>query len=271
MMKIRDEQQLISFSVKINSMTNENIQDNYSTFAEKYDTLFNDEMYYAWAGYVVNNTQPGRILDLGGGAGRLAVLLSQQNYSVDVLDISTEMLSLAQKHAADSDVDVKLLQADMREWSDWELRYPTIVSFADALNYLPNLVDFKATIRQVYDHLEAGGQFLFDVITPYQINVLYNNYYYNNDDDEENIFMWTSYPGETPDSVDHDLKFFVYDENIDGFRILREIHHEQTYTLSVFQRELELAGFEDITVSADFGNQTINDTTERWFFRAVKA
>jgi len=159
MMKIRDEQQLISFSVKINSMTNENIQDNYSTFAEKYDTLFNDEMYYAWAGYVVNNTQPGRILDLGGGAGRLAVLLSQQNYSVDVLDISTEMLSLAQKHAADSDVDVKLLQADMREWSDWELRYPTIVSFADALNYLPNLVDFKATIRQVYDHLEAGGQF----------------------------------------------------------------------------------------------------------------
>lgn len=269
-MKSRDGQQPISFSVKIKIMTNENIQDNYSTFAEKYDTLFNDDMYQAWAGYVVDNTQTGRILDLGGGAGRLAVLLSQKNYSVDVLDISSEMLSLAQSHANDADIDVKLLQADMREWSDWQSRYPTIVSFADALNYLPNLEDFKAAIGQVHDHLETDGQFLFDVITPYQINVLYDNYYYNNDDDEENIFMWTSYPGETPNSVDHDLKFFVYDENIDGFKILREIHHEQTYALTVYQRELELAGFKDITVSADFGKHDINETTERWFFRAVK-
>ena len=267
----KDGQRLIFFSVKIKHMTNKNIQNNYSTFAEKYDKLFNDDMYQSWATYVEKNTKPGRLLDLGGGAGRLAVLLSQKKYKVDVLDISTEMLALAQDHAREADVDVNLLQADMREWSDWQYSYPTIVSFADALNYLPNLEDFKATINQVHAHLETGGQFLFDVITPYQVNVLYDNYFYNNDDDEDNIFMWTSYPGEEKNSVDHDLKFFVYDESIDGFKILREIHHEQTYQLDIYQRELLAAGFTNITISADFGHKEINDTTERWFFKAVKA
>jgi len=252
-------------------MANKNIKENYSTFAEKYDNLFNDDLYQDWANFVVDNTQAGRVLDLGGGAGRLAVLLAQRHYQVDILDLSSEMLSLAQKHAFDAGVDVSLIQADMREWSDWQAEYATIISFADALNYLPNLVDFRATLEQVFDHLEAGGQFLFDVITPYQVNVLYDNYYYNNDDDEDNIFMWTSYPGETTNSVDHDLKFFVYDEKIDGFKILREIHHEQTYSLANYQHELERAGFKNISVSADFGKQTVNDTTQRWFFKAVKS
>lgn len=252
-------------------MTNENLQNNYSTFAAKYDQLFDQEMYRAWADFVTSQTQPGDILDLGGGAGRLAVLLAQRGYQVDVLDMSAEMLTLAQQHAAAAGVDVNLLQADMRDWSDWQKTYPTIVSFADALNYLPTLADFQATIREVAAHLEKGGQFLFDVITPHQVNVGYADYYYNNDDDADNIFMWTSYPGGAANSVDHDLKFFVYDEQIDGFKILREIHHEQTYDLATYERELRLAGFEQIAVSADFGNSTIDDATDRWFFKAVKA
>ncbi len=252
-------------------MTNDNLQNNYSTFAAKYDQLFDQDMYQDWADFVTSQTQPGAILDLGGGAGRLAVLLAQQGYQVDVLDISAEMLTLAQQHAAAADVDVTLLQADMRDWSDWQKTYPTIVSFADALNYLPTLADFRSAIHEVAAHLDKGGQFLFDVITPHQVNVGYADYYYNNDDDDENIFMWTSYPGEATNSVDHDLKFFVYDAAIDGFKVLREIHHEQTYDLETYQRELMAAGFEQITVSADFGDSTIDDATDRWFFKAVKA
>ena len=140
-------------------MTNENLQNNYSTFAAKYDQLFDQEMYRAWADFVTSQTQPGDILDLGGGAGRLAVLLAQRGYQVDVLDMSAEMLTLAQQHAAAAGVDVNLLQADMRDWSDWQKTYPTIVSFADALNYLPTLADFQATIREVAAHLEKAVSF----------------------------------------------------------------------------------------------------------------
>ena len=153
-------------------MTNKNLQQNYTTFAEKYDQLFDDDMYQAWANYVTQNVTKGSVLDLGGGAGRLAVLLAKQQYEVDILDLSEDMLSLAQRHATEAAVDLNLLQADMREWTDWQKTYPVIVSFADALNYLPQLTDLTATIEQVYSHLEPGGVFLFDVITPYQTNVL---------------------------------------------------------------------------------------------------
>ena len=56
-------------------MTNENLQNNYSTFAAKYDQLFDQEMYHAWADFVTNQTQPGDILDLGGGAGRIGCFI----------------------------------------------------------------------------------------------------------------------------------------------------------------------------------------------------
>ena len=57
---------------------------------------------------------------------------------------------------------------------------------------------------------------------------------------------------------------------IDGFKILREIHHEQTYDLIVYQQALEEAGFKDVQVMADFGDHSVNDETSRWFFKAVK-
>ncbi len=192
------------------------MSDNYNTFAEKYDELFDQTLYKQWADYVSQNTQIGSTLDLGGGSGRLAIELAKLGYKMDVLDLSPEMLMLAQKNSAQANQSIQLLQADMREWSDWKTQYELIISSVDALNYLPTQDDMVKTLQQVFEHLVVGGTFMFDVITPYQVNVLYDNYFYNNDDDPENIFMWTSYPGEIANSVDHDLKFFVYNEKSMG-------------------------------------------------------
>jgi cyclopropane fatty-acyl-phospholipid synthase-like methyltransferase len=248
------------------------MNDNYTTFAQLYDGLFDPSLYTAWHDWVVSQhqVQQGDILDLGGGAGRLAVLLAESGYNVDVLDLSEQMLELAYQHAKAADVDVNLLQADMRDFSTWEKEYGLITSFADALNYLPTLPDLQTTFQQVHAHLVPGGQFLFDVITPWQVNVGYDQYHYNNDEDPENMFMWTSFPGEAQDSVDHDLKFFVYDDSIDGFKLVREVHHEQTYAQSVYVKALQAAGFRDIRITAEFGQRAAQDEDDRWFFQAWK-
>lgn len=245
---------------------------NYQTFAQLYDNLFDSEMYLEWRDYVMRNIpdKTGRVLDLAGGAGRLAVLLAEAGYQdVSVFDLSPEMLALAMKHAEDAKVNIPLIEGDMTEWSDLPDKYQTITSFADSFNYLTQVEQLKDTFTQVYNHLVADGQFLFDMITPYQIKDVYPGYMYNWHD-EETAFLWSSYEGDKVDTVEHELTFFVYQEKIDGYQQIQELHVEYAYSLTQIKALLTAVGFKDIEVSADFGKNDIDTTTTRWFFKAHK-
>ncbi|CCF31436.1 class I SAM-dependent DNA methyltransferase [Weissella confusa] len=247
---------------------------NYQTFAKLYDDLFDEAAYADWFQYATKfiKNKDGKLLELAGGAGRLAIQLKQAGYDdISVLDLSTEMLALAAQHAQEAELDLPLIEGDMREWSDFDERFATITSFADSFNYLANEDEILMAFKQVAEHLEDGGQFLFDVISPWQTDVYYPGYMYNWHDDET-AFMWSSYGvEEQPHTVEHELTFFVYNEDIDGFQQLQEVHTERTYSLDTYKRLLTEAGFTNIEVTADFGRAEVTDESPRWFFNATKA
>lgn len=247
---------------------------NYQTFAKLYDDLFDEAAYADWFQYATKfiKNKDGKLLELAGGAGRLAIQLKQAGYDdISVLDLSTEMLALAAQHAQEAELDLPLIEGDMREWSDFDERFATITSFADSFNYLANEDEILMAFKQVAEHLEDGGQFLFDVISPWQTDVYYPGYMYNWHDDET-AFMWSSYGvEEQPHTVEHELTFFVYNEDIDGFQQLQEVHTERTYSLDTYKRLLTEAGFTNIEVTADFGRAEVTDGSPRWFFNATKA
>lgn len=247
---------------------------NYQTFAKLYDDLFDEAAYADWFQYATKfiKNKDGKLLELAGGAGRLAIELKQAGYDdISVLDLSTEMLALAAQHAQEAELDLPLIEGDMREWSDFDERFATITSFADSFNYLANEDEILMAFKQVAEHLEDGGQFLFDVISPWQTDVYYPGYMYNWHDDET-AFMWSSYGvEEQPHTVEHELTFFVYNEDIDGFQQLQEVHTERTYSLDTYKRLLTEAGFTNIEVTADFGRAEVTDESPRWFFNATKA
>ncbi len=247
---------------------------NYQTFAKLYDDLFDEAAYADWFQYTTKfiKNKDGKLLELAGGAGRLAIQLKQAGYDdISVLDLSTEMLALAAQHAQEAELDLPLIEGDMREWSDFDERFATITSFADSFNYLANEDETLMAFKQVAEHLEDGGQFLFDVISPWQTDVYYPGYMYNWHDDET-AFMWSSYGvEEQPHTVEHELTFFVYNEDIDGFQQLQEVHTERTYSLDTYKRLLTEAGFTNIEVTADFGRSEVTDESPRWFFNATKA
>lgn len=247
---------------------------NYQTFAKLYDDLFDEAAYADWFQYATKfiKNKDGKLLELAGGAGRLAIQLKQAGYDdISVLDLSTEMLALAAQHAQEAELDLPLIEGDMREWSDFDERFATITSFADSFNYLANEDETLMAFKQVAEHLEDGGQFLFDVISPWQTDVYYPGYMYNWHDDET-AFMWSSYcVEEQPHTVEHELTFFVYNEDIDGFQQLQEVHTERTYSLDTYKRLLTEAGFTNIEVTADFGRAEVTDESPRWFFNATKA
>lgn len=186
----------------------------YSEFAQFYDDLFDETLYDRWLAYTTSRiSQPKtaksdvKILDLACGTGRLAVKLAKLGYSVDGVDLSADMLTLADQRAQAEQVDITFIQADMRELADLG-QYDVITCYDDSLNYLIDQKDFQQTLNSVNGHLNPGGQLLFDVITPYQTIDVYPGYMYNYRN-EDSAFMWTSYEADfAPASVEHDLSFF---------------------------------------------------------------
>ncbi|MBO2726846.1 Methyltransferase [Lactiplantibacillus plantarum] len=242
----------------------------YQTFAELYDELFDPAMYQQWLDFVRREypNQDGQLLELACGSGRLGVLLAQAGYQVTGLDLSENMLALAQRHADEAAVTLPLLQGDMLDLSEIGT-FDAVTCFADSFCYLSDITMVQHAFEQVAQHLTADGEFLFDVITPYQTDEVYPGYMYNYRD-EDRAFMWTSYAGEQPHSAEHDLTFFIYNDDKQAFDEVSELHQEQTYVLADYQQALQAAGFNHVTVSADFGRQQPDDQTTRWFFKCRK-
>lgn len=260
----------------------------YQTFAKLYDDLFEPEMYYKWLDFSQKHLDPaaGAVLDLACGAGRFLVMLKKAGFEVVGSDFSEEMLSLAEQHARQAQVKIPLILGDMSQLATLGVNQAVsqpikaITCYADSLCYLPDAATIKQTFAQVYATLAKSGKFLFDVITPYQVDEVYPGFVYNYEaPDESKTFVWHSYAcaddhGEkAAHCVEHDLSFFIRQDEGTAqgyYQKVSELHHERTYPLTDWQNWLKEAGFSNISVSADFGKKPVDKTTTRAFFVATK-
>ncbi|WP_461212922.1 class I SAM-dependent DNA methyltransferase [Lacticaseibacillus sp. GG6-2] len=243
----------------------------YSSFAQVYDTLMDDSLYARWRDYVTARLAPQgqKLLELAGGSGSLAILLQEAGFDVALLDLSAEMLALAEQKLIAADRSMPLMQGDMRDLAGIN-PVAAVTCFDDSLCYMPDLDAVKTVFTQVAGILESGGDFFFDAHSLHQVDDVFPGYMYNYRT-EDYAFMWQSYAGDLPHTVEHDLTFFVYDESIDAYHPMNETHHERTYELADVVETLKAAGFTDIDVSADFGTKAVTPDATRWFFHAKKA
>lgn len=242
----------------------------YSSFAKLYDELMDPDMYDNWLAFVEKNIakDKGEVLDLACGAGRLAVLMAENGYEVSGVDLSEEMLALADANARKAGLEIPFMHGNMLDLSELG-SYSAITCFADSFCYLKNEAELLQAFKEVHKHLDEGGRFIFDVITPYQTDEVYPGYMYNYTD-EDQAFIWTSFADDHEHSAMHELTFFVWNEALEAYERVSEIHHERTYELEVYLELLKKAGFKDISVSADFGEKQPTETTTRWFFSCQK-
>lgn len=238
----------------------------YGVFAQVYNELMDDEVFLKWRDYTqLHVPSEASILELGCGNGQLGILLKEAGYAIEGLDLSDKMLSLAQFRQEEADVRFPLIQGDMRDLTDFG-EYEAIISYCDSLCYLPETEDFKQTFQEAYTHLKEDGVFLFDVFTTEHIEGL-DGYSYH-DELPGIVFMWDSFPGEHADSIEHDLSFFIEQE--DGtYEREMELHQERTYPIATYLILLKEAGFTNVEVTADF-DQEVSGNNTRWFFKARK-
>lgn len=245
----------------------------YQKFAYLYDTLMEDVPYDGWVEWVTNLTRQyevngKKLMDLACGTGELSVRFGKAGFDVTGIDLSEDMLAVAQAKADGNGLSIPFYHQDMTELNGVG-EFDVIGIFCDSLNYLQEIEDVQKTFARVYDHLKPGGLFLFDVHSIFKMDVIFQEgpFTYS---DEEISYIWNCFPGEAPHSVEHELTFFVLDESSGQYNRVDEYHYQRTYEVTQYSQLLQEVGFEWLETAADFKSGEPGPESERILFAARK-
>jgi SAM-dependent methyltransferase len=104
-----------------------------------------------------------RVLDLACGIGRHSRELRQRGFEVVGVDISAELLEMAEQEAAERSLDISFVQADLREL-DLEDEFDLVLSLNDgAVGYFETDEENYRTFEVVARALRSGGGHLMQL------------------------------------------------------------------------------------------------------------
>jgi SAM-dependent methyltransferase len=250
----------------------------YEQFAYTYDRLMEGMPYSDWLAFAKESWRkyglvPRTLVDLGCGTGSLAIPLAIEGFHVTGIDLSEDMLAVAQHKAEEKNLlqsgTLSWIQQDLREWELPE-QVDAVISFCDCINYLLEEEEVVQAFRQTFAGLRSGGVFLFDAHTPQQLFAYADSQpFFLNDDDVS--YIWTSELDEERVQIEHALTIFTAVESGSGlFTRIDETHKQRAYELKWLEKMLQDAGFVDVIVSADFRRQEPTPSSERAFFSCRK-
>ncbi|MEH7251383.1 class I SAM-dependent methyltransferase [Neobacillus niacini] len=246
----------------------------YEHFAYLYDELMQDAPYDEWVRFVKEKLQTYQVdgknlLDLACGTGELSVRFAKEGFSVTGVDLSADMLAVAQAKAQEEGLQIPFFEQNMANL-EGHGEFDVIGIFCDSLNYLRSDEDVLHTFTSTYEHLKESGIFIFDVHSTYKISDVFIDQTFASTDDYVS-YIWNSFSGELPDSVEHELSFFVLDEQTGKYDRFDELHYQRTYPIQQYSDWLAETGFELLEICADFETKEPQLNSERIFFIARKA
>lgn len=251
-------------------------QQQYDVFADVYEILFDDSLYLSWFTFATETMQAfdkfiegqDYWLDLGAGGGQFAILMAQAGYPIKGLDLSEKMVAAAKANAKEAKLDLEFWQDDM---ATFELKDQAAVisCFCDTFNYLADANAVKTTFTHIYQQLQDGGIFMFDVHSIHQMNDIYPETSFVVEWDDA-VFTWTSDQFRGENTIDHTINVFVQNTDDNNYQRFEEMHYEQTLPIEAYQEILTQVGFKNIRVTADFGQDAPDESSKRIFFSAQK-
>lgn len=244
----------------------------YSSFAAFYDSLQSDVMYEQRAGYIAKlfkkyDRLPTQLLDVACGTGGFSLQFAKMGMSVTAADPSPEMLSVAQKKASATDLDIMLVCQSAR---DTKLPYAVdgAVCCLDSINHIIDKRELKASFRAVAAAVKDGGLFIFDVNTPFKHrNILSGNTFVIENDDV--YCVWQNSDCEKNGIVGICLDFFGKDADGKYIRTTEEFA-ERAYTDEEIRGMLEPAGLEVVAVLGDMSFKAPKAYDERVIYVTKK-
>ena len=244
----------------------------YNEFAEVYDLFMEDVDYNAWCRYVVKifdmyGIKPNRILDTACGTGNITIPMSLSGYEMWGLDLSADMLSIAESKARASKQKIKFLNQDMIQMN-LKGKYEAVLCMCDGVNYIHDEEDLDNYFNAVYKNLDENGIFIFDISSYNKIRYILGNNTFHEEKNNKH-YIWNNNFDEVSETVEMDLIFFVPQEGL--YRKFEEHHVQKAYKLEYLMELLKNVGFEDIRIFDGFSFNEPDENSERIFFAARKS
>nr|WP_326184296.1 class I SAM-dependent methyltransferase [uncultured Oscillibacter sp.] len=243
----------------------------YNALAASYDGLMADGSYQKRADWLERqfgkSAIPVRtVLDLACGTGTIACLLAARGYQVTATDASEEMLTQAMGKAAALDAPPLFLRQSMPRLRLIE-PVDAAISTLDSLNYLTRERDIRETFRRVYRWLKPGGQFIFDVNSPYKLRRMDGQMYM--DETEDSFCVWRTFFSEKTQVCTYQVDLFRQRRDGAWERDFEE-HRERAWSEERLRRYLADAGFARVTVTGDLSRRPPKMDADRWIVTAVR-
>jgi SAM-dependent methyltransferase len=186
------------------------------------------------------------------------------------VDASMEMLQeavAAEAPDGEEDEQILYLLQPMQEL-DLDGTVRAVYSTCDCLNYLLEPAEFSETLRRVYECLEPGGIFLFDLNTDYKYRTLLGEQTIA-ESRREGSFIWENVYDEKERINEYDLTLFI-PEGADLYRRCTETHYQRNYDLDDVKRILERTGFTILGIYDDYTGMPLRPDSGRATFTVRK-
>ena len=242
----------------------------YQTFAYLYDELTQNVEYEKRCDYILsffeqNGIKSGTVLDLACGTGSMSIPFMKKGYRIIGVDLSEEMLEIASNRLFEAGNSFSLLKAKMQEFELPE-KAEACICCLDSINHLNNIDDVLATFKNVYDSLNNGGLFVFDINTVYKHNeVLADNTFVFDEDDY--YLVWDN---EAVDNRTVRILLDMFILNGESYDRFSEEFEETAYSVEELSSLLNKVGFVDIKVYDELSYDEPKNDSERLYFVCKK-
>ena len=242
----------------------------YEALAASYDRLTNDVDYRATVDFyrdilAQEGLHPRTAVDLACGTGTVSLLLARQGLNVTGVDLSEEMLTMAQQKAEGLENPPRFVRQSLQE-----LTLPRGVDLAvcalDSLDYITDPQDCAEAIRRVYRALNPGGIFIFDVNTPEKLRAMDGQVFL--DEDEDVYCVWRGEFEEETKICSYGMDLFQRQGRL--WRRSFEEHREYAYSAEQLTGFLKAAGFTGIRVYGDRRMEPPQPGEQRIYLKARK-